>query len=221
MQYDGANVLKLDARNALAEQLRDLDRETGFHVRVFTQYEVDASRTGPNPRQLWGSLDNKTVVVRVDPSSPNILSVPFIGDEVLAKLRRPFWTELESRFGNMFYVREQGDAVAVLGAMGALVQCLGQPEGCRVVPGLPPEQYFFTLWCSIAGGFVQRRWVWLLLFSPLWASLFINFGLGPIVTRTSDIGPIAGNVAGFLAAALAPTLVQKAWDSSGGQQTSE
>jgi hypothetical protein len=42
----------------------------------------------------------------VDPSSPNILSVPFVGDDVLAKLRRPFWTELESRFGNMFYVRE-------------------------------------------------------------------------------------------------------------------
>lgn len=44
---------------------------------------------------------------QVDPSSPNILSVPFVGDDVLAKLRRPFWTELESRFGNMFYVREQ------------------------------------------------------------------------------------------------------------------
>lgn len=44
---------------------------------------------------------------QADPSSPNILNVPFIGDDVLAKLRRPFWTELESRFGNMFYVREQ------------------------------------------------------------------------------------------------------------------
>jgi hypothetical protein len=43
----------------------------------------------------------------VDPSSPNILSVPYVGDNVLAKLRRPFWTELESRFGNMFNVREK------------------------------------------------------------------------------------------------------------------
>lgn len=46
-------------------------------------------------------------VPQVDPSSPNILNVPFIGDNVLAKLRRPFWTELQSRFGNLFFVREQ------------------------------------------------------------------------------------------------------------------
>jgi len=48
----------------------------------------------------------------------------------------------------------QGEAAAVLGAMGALAQCLDLAEGCKVVPGLPPEQYFFTLWCSIAGGLV-------------------------------------------------------------------
>jgi hypothetical protein len=48
----------------------------------------------------------------VDPSSPNILSVPYVGDNVLAKLRRPFWTELESRFGNMFNVREKVSGAA-------------------------------------------------------------------------------------------------------------
>ena len=53
---------------------------------------------------------------------------------------------------------------------------------------------------------VQRQWVWLLVFSPLWAPLFINIGLGPIVSRTSDIGPILGNCAGFLAAAALPYL---------------
>jgi hypothetical protein len=38
--------------------------------------------------------------------------VPYVGDNVLAKLRRPFWTELESRFGNMFNVREKVGAAA-------------------------------------------------------------------------------------------------------------
>lgn len=38
--------------------------------------------------------------------------------------------------------------------MAALIDCLGRPDGCRVVPGLPPDQYFFTLWCAIAGGLV-------------------------------------------------------------------
>lgn len=44
-------------------------RRTGYHVRVFTQYYIDASAEAPNPRRLWGSLDNQTVVVRVS-SSP-------------------------------------------------------------------------------------------------------------------------------------------------------
>jgi hypothetical protein len=46
----------------LAESLR---RSTGYHVRVFTQYQMDRSPDGPNPRGLWGSLDNNTVVVIV------------------------------------------------------------------------------------------------------------------------------------------------------------
>ncbi len=50
-------------------------------------------------------------------------------------------------------------------------------------------------------GWVQRKWVWQLLFAPLWASLFINFGLGPILTRTADPLPVLGNVAGFAGAA--------------------
>jgi hypothetical protein len=61
-------------------------------------------------------------------------------------------------------------------------------------------------------GIVQRRWVWLLLFSPLWGSLFINFGLGPIVSRTSDTLPIAANTAAFLLAALSPAVLQRLWD---------
>ena len=78
-------------------------------------------------------------------------------------------------------------------------------------------QYYFTLWTSIAGGviagaasriepqgFVQRRWVWVLLFSPLWGALFVNFGLGPIVSRTQDTGPILANTAAFLLAAASP-----------------
>ena len=59
--------------------------------------------------------------------------------------------------------------------------------------------------CSRAGallaGPVRRKWVWSLLFAPLWGSLFINFGIGPIVSRTSDVWPLVGNAAGFVAAA--------------------
>lgn len=42
-------------------------RDTGYHVRVYTQYYIDSTADAPTPRQLWGSLDNQTVVVRVSP----------------------------------------------------------------------------------------------------------------------------------------------------------
>ena len=48
---------------------------------------------------------------------------------------------------------------------------------------------------------MRRKFIWSILFFPLWGSLFINFGIGPIVSRTSDKLPLAGNVSGFLAAA--------------------
>lgn len=40
------------------------------------------------------------------------------------------------------------------------------------------------------------------LFSPLWFILFVNLGLGPVVSRTADKLPIVGNIAAFLATAL-------------------
>ena len=57
--------------------------------------------------------------------------------------------------------------------------------------------------CGCAG-FVQRKWVWVLLFSPLWATLFVSFGLGPILMRTPE--PVSvytvANTAAFLAVAV-------------------
>ena len=65
------------------------------------------------------------MVLQFDPSSPNILNLFYVGDEALFKLRRPFWTELQSRFGNMFYVREQ---------VGPAGRCRGAAQGRCMVP---------------------------------------------------------------------------------------
>ena len=45
-------------------------------------------------------------------------------------------------------------------------------------------------------------WQWVLIISPLWAILFIAFGIGPVVTRTSDWLPLFRNVIGFMLGAL-------------------
>jgi hypothetical protein len=42
----------------------------------------------------------------------------------------------------------------------------------------------------------------MLIFSPLWGILFIAFGIGPVVSRTSDWLPLFRNFAGFLIGAL-------------------
>ncbi len=51
-------------------------------------------------------------------------------------------------------MRDEGEQKAVLQALGAVTACLGAPEGCRVVPGLPEDQYQLTLVLSIAGGII-------------------------------------------------------------------
>lgn len=171
---------------------------------------------GPTVEEMragW-STDERTIVVLVDPSSPNIMNFKY-GREVRQVLRPQFFTELQGRYGNMFNVREQGESAAVMGMMGALTGCL-ERGGCFVVPGLTSDHYAFTLAVSVAGGliagaasklepygFVQRRWVWVALFAPLWGTLFVNFGIGPVVSRTPDLLPLLGNLAGFAAAAAA------------------
>jgi len=110
-------------------------------------------------------------------------------------------------------VRENGEDQAILEAIASIKTCLIQ-GGCQVVPGLPREQWILTLITSILGGVIcgfaahPRKegqvfsWQWALIFSPLWGILFIAFGIGPVVTRTSDWLPLFRNVAGFLIGAL-------------------
>jgi hypothetical protein len=114
----------------------------------------------------------------------------------------------------MFYVRDHGEDQAIIQALRAIETCLVREQGCRVVPGLPQEQWLLTLITSLVGGVIcgfaaqPRRqgqviaWQWVLIFSPLWGMLFISFGLGPVLSRTSDWLPVVRNVAGFAIGAL-------------------
>jgi hypothetical protein len=120
---------------------------------------------------------------------------------------RTFWIELQTRFGNQFYIRENGEDRAIIDTIETLELCLRR-GGCSVVPGLPREQWLLTLVSSVVGGLVfgfaalTRKtqafsWQWALIFSPLWGILFLAFGIGPVVTRTSEWLPLARNIGGF------------------------
>lgn len=188
----------------LDQSLNKFEQKTGWKLRVLTQVDVTPGRA---VKEFWG-LNNRSVMLVADSSSGNLLNFN-VGDAVYALLPRTFWIELQSRYGNKFYVREKGQDQAILSSVNAIVGCLEQ-DGCVVVPGLPQEQWLLTLVTSILGGIIfgfagQPRkegeifaWKWALVLSPLWGMLLISFGIGPVVTRTSEWLPIVRNLAGFV-----------------------
>jgi len=208
---DLAKIIPAGPEKKLVADLNDLEQRTGWRVRLLTRNGTQQGPSGEEVSTAW-QFGPRTAIVICDPTSPNILQFK-AGDEVARLLKRGFFIELQSRFGNIFYVREEGEDAAVLGAVGAISSCLEQ-GGCAVVPGLPYNQYQLTLITSIIGGFIfgysttirnqgfiQQRFLWPLLFAPLWGTLFISFGLGPILTRTQDKLPLLQNLAAFLVAA--------------------
>jgi hypothetical protein len=198
---------------ALDQRLTKFEQQTGWKVRVLTQVDRTPGRA---VKDFW-SLDNHSVMLVADARGRNLLNFS-VGDDVYPLLSRTFWIELQSRYGNQFYVREQGYDQSILSAIDAITTCLAQ-DGCAVVPGIPQEQWILTLITSIVGGVVfgfaghPRKegeifaWKWALIFTPLWGMLFISFGLGPVLTRTSEWVPIVRNVAGFVGGAVIAYLI--------------
>ncbi len=202
----------------LVKDIETFETDTGWKLRVLTQYDRTPGRA---VAKYWG-LDEKSVLVVSDARGGNTLNFR-VGDDVYKLMPRTFWIELQTRFGNLYYVRENGEDSAVIDSLAAVKTCLVR-GGCNVVPGLPKEQWILTLVTSIAGGIIcgfagQYRkpeggfaWQWALIFSPLWGILFIAFGIAPVITRTSDWLPLVRNCAGFiiglLVAYLSPVLSQ-------------
>jgi hypothetical protein len=209
---DLAKSLTSVQEEALVKDLETFETETGWKLRVLTQFDRTPGRA---VKDFWG-LDEKSVLLVADARGGNILNFN-VGDDVYKLMPRTFWIELQTRFGNLYFVRENGEGQAIIESLESIKGCL-RKGGCRVVPGLPREQWILTLITSVVGGMVcgfaaQPRkegqifaWQWALIFSPLWGILFIAFGIGPVVTRTSDWLPLFRNIAGFLMGALAAYL---------------
>lgn len=195
-------------KETLIKDIENFEADTGWKLRVLTQYDRTPGRA---VKKFWG-LDEKSVLVVADSRGGNILNFN-VGDDVYQLLPRTFWIELQTRFGNLYFVREQGEAQSIIQSLESVKTCLVQ-GGCNVVPGLPREQWILTLITSIVGGLVfgfaahPRKpgqlvaWQWALIFSPLWGILFIAFGIGPVVSRTTEWLPLLRNVAGFVIGAL-------------------
>jgi hypothetical protein len=203
-----------DAQRAnLESDLNRFEVDSGWKLRVLTQYD----RTpGLAVKEFWG-LDERSLLLIADSRGGNLLNFN-VGDALFALMPRTYWVELQTRFGNQYYVRDHGEDGAIVDALAAVQICLDR-GGCQVVPGLPQEQWLLTLCTSILGGLIvgfaayprtpdrKVSWGWVLLLSPLWVILFGVFGVAPIITRTSDLLPLLRNVLGFLGGGVAAYLI--------------
>ena len=215
---DLANLLPQLQEQSLVENLEDFEAETGWKMRVLTQYDRSPGRA---VKKFWG-LDDKSILLVADSRGGNLLAFS-IGDDVYELLPRNFWIELQTRFGNMYYIREHGENNAIVEALESVKGCL-RKNGCTAVPGLPQEQWILTLISSIVGGVILGvaviprnddqfiAWQWGLIMSPLWGILFIAFGMGPVVIRTPEFLPLFRNMIGFalgaVVAFLSPTFLE-------------
>jgi TPM domain len=210
---DLARALTPSQEERLDNEITKFEAETGWKLRVLTQFDRTPGRA---VKQFWG-LNDKSVMLVADARGGNILNFS-VGEDIYPLLSRTFWIELQTRFGNQFFVAENGEDEAIIQTIQTLELCL-RKGGCSVVPGLPQEQWVLTFITSAVGGIVagfagQPRkegeifsWQWSLIFSPLWGILFLAFGIGPVVTRTTEWLPLARNVIAFLGAAVLAVIV--------------
>ncbi len=210
---DLAKTLSNNQKEILEASLKEYEETTGWKIRVLSQYD----RTpGLAIRKFW-DLDERSLLLVADPRGGNLLNFN-VGDALYAFMPRTFWVELQTRYGNQYYVKDHGEDGAIIDAISSIEYCLDR-GGCQVVPGLPREQWIFTLSTSILGGliagfaaFPRKRgdliaWPWLLLISPLWVMLFVIFGIAPVITRTSEILPLLRNCLGFLGSLITAYLI--------------
>ncbi|KGG23474.1 hypothetical protein EV10_1405 [Prochlorococcus marinus str. SS51] len=202
---DLAKSLSEVKRINLEKSLNEYENKTGWKIRVLTQYEKSP---GIAVKKFW-DLDERSLVLVADPRGGNLLNFN-VGEAYFALMPRIFWVELQTRYGNQFYVRDNGEEMSIIDSINSVKECLNR-GGCDVVPGLPKEQWVWTLCTSILGGViagvaaVPRKedeliaWKWLLLMSPLWIMLFGVFGIAPVITRTNDLLPLSRNIFSFIA----------------------
>lgn len=205
---DLANFLPTAQEESIIKDIETFEAQTGWKLRVLTQYDRTPGRA---VKKFWG-LDDRSVLLVADARGGNLLAFN-VGDDVYNLLPRTFWVELQTRFGNLYFVRDNGENNAIAESLSTVKSCLLK-GGCNVVPGLPQEQWILTLITSCVGGIIlgiavtPRKpdqlvaWQWGLIISPLWGILFIVFGLGPVITRTSEWLPVFRNVLGFVLCAL-------------------
>lgn len=116
----------------LRDRVTDLEKRTGFKVRVLTQRFPQTP--GLAVRDYWGVNDDTVVMVADYFGGAQLLKFN-VGRNVDVVLPPRFWSVLASQYGNKFYVEKNGEAAAILNSVEAIRVCLLR-NGCATPPNL-------------------------------------------------------------------------------------
>lgn len=106
---DLAELLTGVQEEALSQELKEFEAETGWKLRVLTQFDQTPGRA---VKDYW-DLDTKSLLLVADQRGGNILNFN-VGRSFYALLSRTFWVELQTRYGNQFFVRDNGEDQSII-----------------------------------------------------------------------------------------------------------
>lgn len=122
---DVAGFLSSGQENRLRQEIEDLEKDTGYKLRVLAQNYPDTP--GLAIKDFW-QVDERTIVFVADPTFGNIINFN-IGPLVDLDVPRSFWSQVSGKYGNMFYWKEKGEDASIEAAVTAISRCLRNPAG--------------------------------------------------------------------------------------------
>ncbi|GAB2300618.1 hypothetical protein Dimus_034652 [Dionaea muscipula] len=122
---DVAGFLSAGQENRLAQEIVDLEKDTGYKLRVLAQNYPDTP--GLAIKDFW-EVDDRTIVFVADPTFGNILNFN-VGAQVDLDVPHSFWSRLAGKYGNVFYWKEKGEDASIEAAVNAIGYCLREPVG--------------------------------------------------------------------------------------------
>ncbi|KAJ7561472.1 hypothetical protein O6H91_03G029900 [Diphasiastrum complanatum] len=122
---DVAGFLSEGQENRIIKELRRLEEDTGFKLRVLAQNYPNTP--GLAVKDFW-QVDDSTIVFVADPTMGNILNFN-VGAAVDLNVPRSFWSRLAGTYGNIFYWREKGEDSSIEAAVSAIGSCLRELQG--------------------------------------------------------------------------------------------
>ncbi|KAJ4970344.1 hypothetical protein NE237_003443 [Protea cynaroides] len=122
---DVAGFLSDGQEKRMAQEIANLEKDTGFKLRVLAQNYPETP--GLAVKDFW-QVDDRTVVFVADPTFGNILNFN-VGASVDLEVPRSFWSRLAGKYGNIFYWKEKGEDSSIEAAVMAISNCLREPAG--------------------------------------------------------------------------------------------